>query len=37
MNKNFYLHINPKTVIIGAKNTTAEEYAVLHHLPFKAK
>lgn len=37
MNKDFYLHINPKTVIIGAKNTIAEEYAVLHHLPFTAK
>ena len=37
MNKDFYLHINPKTVIIGAKNTIAEEYAVLHRLPFKAK
>lgn len=37
MNKDFYLHINPKTVIIGSENTIAEKYAVSHHLPFSAK
>lgn len=36
MNKEFFLHINPKTVIIGTENTIAEKYAVLHHLPFSA-
>ena len=37
MNKDFYLHINPKPVIIGAENTTAEKYAVSHQLPFSAR
>ena len=37
MNKNFYLHINPKTVIIGAKNSIAEKYAASHYLPFSVR
>ena len=37
MNKDFYLHIHPKTVIIGTENTTAEKYAVSHQLPFSAR
>ena len=37
MNKDFYLHINPKTVIIGAKNSIAEKYAASHYIPFSVR
>lgn len=37
MNKEYFLHIDPKTIIIGSQNTIAEKYAISHHLPFSHK